>query len=401
MMTKELTNELADRVNRIQASPTIAINTKTKELQAAGKNIINLSIGEPDFDTPDFIKEAAIKAIKDGHTKYTAVDGIPALKQAIIKKFETDNQLSYKPNQILVSNGAKQDLYNIFSALINPGDEVIIPAPYWVSYPDMVLLCDGTPVIAETRFENRFKLTPEELEQVITKKTRLLILNSPSNPTGVAYSENELAALGEVLLKYPRVIIASDDIYEKNMWNNTPFKNIVNACPELKERCIVVNGVSKAYAMTGWRIGYAAGPEKIISAMTKAQSQSTSNPNTIAQYASKAALEGDQKCIEVMTNAYKERHDYLTGELQSINGFKCLKSDGAFYTFPDVSGLYKNHNRIHNDLQFAEFLLTEAEVAIVPGSAFGAEGHIRFSFATSMDNIKEAVNRIKNALLKL
>lgn len=400
-MIRDITTKLADRVKRIKPSPTIAINTKAKELQAAGKKIINLSIGEPDFDTPEHIKEAAIKALRDGHTKYTAVDGIKSLKEAIIKKFKNDNGLSYELNQILVSTGAKQSLFNIFSALLNEGDEVIIPAPYWVSYPDMVLLNDGTPVIVTTTQEDNFKLTAEGLKKAITNKTRILILNSPSNPTGKAYSEKELAQLGKVLLDYPDIIIATDDIYEKNMWHHTPFKNILNACPELYDRTIVVNGVSKAYAMTGWRIGYAAGPEKIISAMRKAQSQNTSNPNSIAQYAAKAALEGDQSCVDTMTKAYKERHDYVVAELNKIDGIDCTPSDGTFYAFPSVAKLIQKSTKLSNDLDFANFLLDGAEIAIVPGSAFGAEGYIRISYATSMENLVEAVERLKVAVDKL
>jgi aspartate aminotransferase len=400
-MTKDLAQELAQRVQRIKPSPTLAVSARAEELQAEGKPIINLSVGEPDFDTPEHIKEAAVKAVQDGHTKYTAVDGTKGLKQAIIDKFKRENKLNYELNQILVSCGAKHSIYNLLSAILNPGDEVIIPAPYWVSYPDMVKLSDGNPVIVKTDFAQHFKMTPAQLNAAITENTRVVILNSPSNPTGIGYSADELKALGEVILRHPGVIVASDDIYEHTIWNNKPFTNILNACPELYERCIVINGVSKAYAMTGWRIGYAAGPAKIIAAMKKAQSQSTSNPASISQYAALAALEGDQSCIETMTKAYKERHDFLVAELQKIQGVKCLPSDGTFYTFPSVEGLFNKDKGITNDIEFAEFLLNKAELAIIPGSAFGAPGHIRISYATSMKNVVDAVERLKLAVKEL
>ncbi|MFZ2316036.1 MAG: pyridoxal phosphate-dependent aminotransferase [Gammaproteobacteria bacterium] len=400
-MNKDLALELAQRVQRIKPSPTLAVSARAEELQAAGKNIINLSVGEPDFDTPEHIKAAGIKAIKDGHTRYTAVDGIKPLKQAVINKFLHENNLKYELNQILVSCGAKHSLFNLFSAVLNAGDEVIIPAPYWVSYPDMVKLADGEPVIVKADFNQYFKINAGQLESAITSKTRVVILNSPSNPTGVAYSLEELKALGDVILRHPNIIVVTDDIYEKNIWGDTPFANIVNACPELYDRCIVINGVSKTYAMTGWRIGYAAGPAKVIAAMKKAQSQSTSNPTSISQYAALAALEGDQSCATIMTQAYKERHDYLVGELQSIEGIKCIPSNGTFYTFPSVEGLFNKEKGITNDLEFAEFLLTKAEIAVVPGSAFGAPGHIRLCYTTSMDNLVEAVKRIKAALATL
>lgn len=400
-MTKDLAQELSQRVLRIKPSPTITVSNRAEELQAEGKPIINLSIGEPDFDTPDHIKEAAIKAIHAGYTKYTAVDGIKALKKAIIHKFAHENHLHYELNQVLVSCGAKHSLYNLFSAVINPGDEVIIPAPYWVSYPDMVMLTDGNPVIVKTDFEQQFKMTPAQLDAAITRKTRALILNSPSNPSGMAYTAKELKALAAVILQHPRILVVSDDIYEHNLWNHTPFTNILNACPELYDRCIVVNGVSKSYAMTGWRIGYAAGPAIIIAAMKKAQSQNTSSPTSISQYAAVAALEGDQSCINVMTQAYKERHDFIVAELQKIPGIKCLPCDGAFYTFPFVEGVFNKEKGITNDLEFAEFLLAEAEVAVIPGSAFGAPGYIRISYATSMQNLVEAMARIRKAVAKL
>lgn len=393
--------ELANRVQKIKPSPTLAVSARAEELQAAGKKIINLSVGEPDFDTPDSIKKAAIEAIKAGHTKYTAVDGTKALKQAIIDKFARENQLNYALNQILVSSGAKHSLYNFFAAILNPGDEVIIPSPFWVSYPDIVLLTDGVPVIVKTDFNEKFKLTPEKLAQAITSRTRALVINSPSNPTGMAYSAKELRQLGEVLIKHPEIVIVSDDIYEHNLWHHTPFQNILNVCPELYENTVVINGVSKAYAMTGWRIGYAAGPASIIAAMKKVQSQTTSNPSSISQYATIAALNCEQSIIDKMTDAYKERHDYFLKELQTIPGFECLPSDGTFYTFPSIQKLLNANGPLKTDLDFAEYLLNTAEVAVVPGSAFGQPGHIRLSYATSMENLVEAIKRIKKAVAAL
>lgn len=401
IMNKDLALELAQRVQRIKPSPTLAISAQAEELQAAGKPIINLSVGEPDFDTPDFIKQAAIHAIKAGHTKYTAVDGMKELKSAVADKFARENKLNYELNQILISCGAKHSIYNLLCAVLNPGDEVIIPAPYWVSYPDMVKLLDGESVIVKTDFAQSFKMTPSQLSSAITSKTRVVILNSPSNPTGMTYTKEELRALGDVILQHPGIIIVSDDIYEHTIWNHTPFSNIVNACPELYERTIVINGVSKSYAMTGWRIGYAAGPAKIIAAMKKAQSQSTSNPASISQYAAVAALTGDQSCVAKMTKAYKERHDFIVSELQKIEGIKCVPSDGTFYTFPSIEGLYNKDKGVTNDLEFATYLLDEAELAIVPGSAFGAPGFIRICYTTSMDNLVDAMKRFNRAVDKL
>lgn len=393
--------ELAARVQNIKPSPTLAVSARADELIAQGKNIISLSVGEPDFDTPEHIKAAAAKALQSGFTKYTAVDGIGGLKRAIINKFAHDNQLKYETSQILVSCGAKHSFYNLFAAVLNPGDEVIIPAPFWVSYPDMAKLMDAVPVFVEADIEQHFKITPAQLEAAITPKTRLLILNSPSNPTGVAYTAAELKALANVLLKYPHVLIASDDIYEHTLWSKEPFSNILMNCPELYDRCIVINGVSKTYAMTGWRIGYAAGPAHIISAMKKIQSQSTSNPTSIAQYAAEAALTGDQSCIAVMTKAYKERHDFILAALQAMPGVKCLPSDGTFYSFPCLNDVIKKSTEINDDIQLAEYLLTKAEIAIVPGSAFGAPGYIRISYATSLEKIKEAMQRMQKALGEL
>jgi len=394
-------NELALRVQRVKPSPTLAVAARADELKAAGKDIISLSVGEPDFDTPEHIKEAAIQAIRNGFTKYTAVDGTIGLKKAIQTKFSNDNGLHYDLSQILVSCGGKHSLYNLCVSLLNPGDEVVIPAPYWVSYPDMVLLADAVPIIVQTDFEQKFKMTPAQLEAALTPKTRLVIINSPSNPTGVAYTAAELKALGQVLLRYPNIVVVSDDLYEHAYWNKEPFSNILMACPELYDRCVVVNGASKAYAMTGWRIGYAAGPAKLIGAMKKVQSQSTSNPTSIAQVAAEAALTGDQSCTTLMTRAYKERHDYLASELQQIPGIKVLPCDGTFYSFPSIEGVLKNAKNITNDIEFSEFLLTEAQLAVIPGSAFGAPGHIRLSYATGMDNLKEAMKRMKKAIAML
>lgn len=393
-MTKNLALELAQRIQRIKPSATLSVAAKADTLLSEGKPIINLSIGEPDFDTPEHIKKAAILAIQQGYTKYTAVDGIKDLKLAIKQKFTTENQIDFELDQLLVSCGAKHSLYNLFSAVLNAGDEVIIPAPYWVSYPDIVKLCDGEPVIIKTDSNQRFKMTPAQLDAAITERTRVVILNSPGNPTGMAYEEQELKALSEVIHNHPGIIVVSDDIYEHNLWS-LPFLNILNVCPELYNRCVLINGVSKAYAMTGWRIGYAAGPQKIIAAMKKAQSQSTSNPCSISQYAALAALSGDQSCVSTMTKAYQERHHFVLQALHQIRGIKCLPSDGTFYTFPSIEGLYNKEKSINNDLEFAQFLLENANLAVIPGSAFGAPNHIRLSFATSMENLIEAMQRLK------
>jgi len=390
--------QLSDRVNNIKPSPTLAVTNRAAELRAAGKNIIGLGAGEPDFDTPEHIKAAAINALQNGFTKYTAVDGTPALKTAIIEKLKGDNDLSYAPNQILVSCGGKQSFFNLSLALLNEGDEVVIPAPYWVSYPDMVKVADGVPVIVTTTQEQRFKMTPEQLEAAITDKTRLVVLNSPSNPTGVAYTHAELVALADVLKKYPNVLVATDDMYEHIRFTDEPFCNIVMACPELYDRTIVLNGVSKAYSMTGWRIGYAAGPQKLIGAMKKIQSQSTSNPTSIAQVAAQAALEGSQDCVAEMVKAFSERHDYVIKTLNEIDGVDCIPADGTFYAFPSFQQVIDNDDRFEDDIALAEFLLNEAGVALVPGSAFGAPGNMRLSFATSLDILEDALTRIKNAL---
>ncbi|MBA3981508.1 MAG: aspartate aminotransferase [Alcanivorax sp.] len=390
--------KLSDRVQRIKPSPTLAVTNRAAELRAEGKDIIGLGAGEPDFDTPDHIKDAAIAAIKAGKTRYTAVDGTPGLKKAIIAKFKRENGLEYAANQILVSSGGKQSFFNMALAFLNDGDEAVIPAPYWVSYPDMVLVAGGEPVIIETSIENRFKITPEQLEAAITPKTRLFVINSPSNPSGVAYTEEELKAIGDVLRKHPNVLIATDDMYEHILWTGKPFVNIVNANPDLYDRTIVLNGVSKAYSMTGWRIGYAGGPAKLIGAMKKVQSQSTSNPASISQEAAQAALEGDQGFIAEMGKAFKERHDYLVAALNDLPGVTCLPGDGTFYAFPDFSEAIKAGG-YENDLALADALL-EAGVALVPGSAFGSPGCMRLSFAVSLDTLKAAMARIEAALTK-
>ena len=389
---------LSDRVNAVKASPTLAITARAAQLRANGKDIISLGAGEPDFDTPEHIKKAAIKALAEGFTKYTPVDGTPSLKKTIIKKFEADNNLHYEDDQILVSCGGKQSFFNLAQALINPGDEVIILAPYWVSYPDMVLLAQGTPVIITATQDQQFKISPEQLRAGLTHNTRLFVINSPSNPTGVTYTLDELKALADVLKEYPNVIIATDDMYEHITWEKGRFVNILNAAPELYNRTVVLNGVSKAYSMTGWRIGYAGGPSEIIQAMKKIQSQSTSNPTSISQVAAEAAISGNQDCMQTRLFEFKKRHDYVVKMLNQIPGIDCLKTDGTFYVFPDVSKAIARLNNIENDLDFAEHLIINAGVAVVPGSAFGCPDHIRISIATSMENLQNAIKRIGLAL---
>jgi len=392
--------ELSARVQAVKPSPTLAVTARAQALRAAGKDVIGLGAGEPDFDTPDHIKAAAIAAIRDGFTKYTAVDGTPELKRAIAAKFQRENGFTYTPEQILVSCGAKHSFYNLAQAILDPGDEVVIPVPYWVSYPDMAILAGGVPVLVHAVAENKFKLTPDQLQASMTGQTGLVIINSPSNPTGMAYTRDELAALGEVLRKFPRAIIATDDIYEHIRWAaDEPFVNILHACPDLAPRTLVLNGVSKAYAMTGWRIGYASGPQEIIKAMKKVQSQSTSNPTSISQVATQAALEGPQDCIRTMTTAFKERHDYVVERINRIPGIRCLPTDGTFYVFPDVEGMIEILDTVNNDLDLAEFLIERAGVALVPGSAFGLAGHVRLSIATSRENLEQALDCIEGALL--
>jgi aspartate aminotransferase len=389
--------QLSDRLASVKPSPTLAVTARANELKAQGKDIVGLGAGEPDFDTPDHIKEAAIEAIRAGLTKYTPVGGTPALKQAVIAKFKRDNGLDYQPGEILVSCGGKQSFFNLAQALLNPGDEVIVPAPYWVSYPDMVLLAGATPVIVAAGVDQHLKISAEQLEAALTPRTRLVVINSPSNPSGIAYRKAELAALGEVLRRHPQVLIATDDMYEPFVWGDEPFCNIVDACPDLFERTIVLNGVSKAYSMTGWRIGYAGGPKKLITAMTDIQSHSTSNPTSISQAAAVAALNGDQQCVRDMCAAFKTRHDKLLARLQQLPGVTCLPSDGTFYSFPDFSQAIGRLG-LPDDLAFAEFLINEAGVALVPGSAFGSPGHVRISFATSQANLDQALDRIAAVL---
>ena len=395
--------ELSTRVQLIKPSPTLAVTARAAKLKAEGKDIIGLGAGEPDFDTPQHIKEAAIAAINKGFTKYTPVGGTPGLKNAVIAKFKRENGLDYTAAQILVSCGGKQSFFNLVLAHINPGDEVIIPAPYWVSYPDIVLIAEGKPVIIEAGIEQAFKIPAKQLQAAITPKTRMLVINSPSNPTGAVYQLDELRALGEVLRKHPWVLIATDDIYEHILLNDGKFVNILNACPDLYPRTMVLNGVSKAYSMTGWRIGYAGGPEAIITAMENVQSQSTSNPTSISQVAAETALNGDQSCIKPMVKAFRERHAFVVEKLNSMSGVRCLPSGGAFYAFPDMrKAIAKLHSKglikSGSDLVFCEYLL-EKGVAVVPGSAFGAEGYIRLSFATSLENLKKALERIQQALI--
>ena len=386
---------ISNSLKRIKPSPTMAITQKARELRAAGKDVIGLGAGEPDFDTPNNIKEAAIKAIKDGDTKYTAVDGTPALKKAIVGKFKRENKLNYSTDQITVGTGGKQVLYNTFMATLNKGDEVIIPAPFWVSYPDMVLLAGGKPKIVKCTEQEGFKLTPKKLKKVISKKTKWLILNSPSNPTGAGYSKKEIQNLSKVLIKNKKVNILSDDIYEHVKYDNFNFFTIAQI-PKLKDRTLTMNGVSKSYAMTGWRIGYAAGPKDIIKAIGKIQSQSTSNPSSISQAAAVEALNGNQGFIKKRAKAFKERRDFVVKSLNDIKGINCLIPNGAFYVFPSCKGLLNKKTKLKTDTEFVQKLLVKSNVAVVQGSAFGLDGYFRISYATSMENLKKAMNRIKS-----
>lgn len=390
--------ELSKRVQKIKPSPTVAITGQAIALKAQGKDIISLSVGEPDFDTPDFVRASGIEAINSGKTRYTALDGTAELKEAIILKFKRDNDLDYKPEEIVVSSGAKQAIYNLMQATLNAGDEVLIPAPYWVSYPDMSLLAEATPVIINATIDNRFKITPEQLEAAITPKSRMFILNSPSNPSGMAYTADELAALGAVLKKHPQIIVLSDDIYEHILWSQDKFVNILNVCPELKEQTLIINGVSKAYAMTGWRIGYTAGPADIIKAMKKIQSQSTSNACSISQSAAATALTGDQSCLKTMLKAFKERHDFVVKRVNEIDGLSCLDGDGTFYAFIDAQAAIAKKEGLESDVDLASLLLKDANVALVPGSAFGTPGCIRMSYATNIETLTKALDRIEKAL---
>ena len=390
---------ISDSLKRIKPSPTIAVTQKARELKASGKDVIGLGAGEPDFDTPNNIKEAAIKAIKDGDTKYTAVDGTQILKEAIVNKFKRENNLDYTTDQITVGAGGKHVIYNLMMATLNKGDEVLIPAPYWVSYPDIVLLAGATPVAVECSEEQDFKITAKDLESKITNNTKWLIINSPSNPTGSTYSEQEIKNLSQVLKRNPHVNILSDDIYEHITYGGFKFFTIAQI-PELKNRVVTMNGVSKPYAMTGWRIGYAAGPKEIIKAISKIQSQSTTNPSSISQAAAVEALNGNQDFISIRAKAFEERRDFVVNTLNSINGIKCLKPDGAFYVFPSCKNLIGkkdiNGKKIENDTDFVQSLLENNGVAVVQGSAFGLEGYFRISYATSMENLKKALKKISD-----
>jgi aspartate aminotransferase len=390
-------NPVARRIQRVKPSPTLAMTARAAQLRAEGKDIISLSAGEPDFDTPSHIAAAGIAAIQGGHTRYTDVGGTPELKDAISAKFERDNGLTYARNQILVSSGAKQTIYNLCMAVLDPGDEAIIPSPYWVSYPDMVMLADGLPVTPDATAAQGYKITPRQLEASITPKTRLLLLNTPCNPTGAAYTRAELRALGEVLLQHPRIVIGTDDMYEKIYWGSEPFCSLVTAVPELYGRTVTINGCSKAYAMTGWRIGYCGGPREIISAMATVQGQSTSNPSSIGQKAAVAALNGDQSCVARMTAAFRERHDFVVAGLNALPGVSCLPGAGTFYAFAEVRGAMAALD-LKDDQAFADLLLEKAGVAVVPGSGFGAPGHMRISFATSRALLEQALVRIDRVL---
>ncbi len=390
--------KLASRVRRIKPSPTLAVTAKANQLKLEGVDVINLAAGEPDFDTPDHIKQAAIDAIQSGKTKYTPVAGTNSLKTAIISKFERDNGLSYSLNEILVSNGGKQSFYNLCQAVLDQGDEVIIPAPYWVSYPDMVLLADGLPVFITADQSQSFKINAKQLTSKITSKTKLLVLNSPSNPTGASYNEDELKSLADVLVKNPQIWVATDDMYEHILFGKQKFCNILSVCPELKSRTLVLNGVSKAYSMTGWRIGYAAGPTEVIDAMKNIQSQSTSNPCSISQAAAEAALSSDQECVSAMSAAFEERCEFVVNELNSINGISCIMSQGTFYCFANIEEAIDQTSGVENDVEFATYLLTKCGIAVVPGTAFGLPGYMRISFANSKENLAEALRRLKDVL---
>jgi len=393
-----VTLPVSRRVQRVKPSPTLAVTARAARLKAEGKDVIGLGAGEPDFDTPVHIQQAGIDAIKNGFTRYTNVDGINELKDAISAKFQRDNGIKYDRSQILVSSGAKQTIYNLCMAVLDAGDEAVIPAPYWVSYPDMVMLADGLPVMPFAGMAQGYKITPRQLAAAITSKTRLFLLNSPCNPTGAAYTRSELRALGEVLLENPRIIIGTDDMYEKIYWSHEPFCSLLTAVPELYNRTVTINGVSKAYAMTGWRIGYCGGPKEIITAMGTIQGQSTSNASSISQKAAAVALSGDQECVAKMNEAFKARHDFIVHGLNSLPGISCLPGAGTFYAFADVSRAIAGLG-CRDDNEFAELLLNEGGVAVVPGSGFGAPGHIRISFACSMQTLEKALERMDRVLV--
>jgi len=396
---------IAKRMSLIKPSPTMAVTKMAAEMKAAGQDIIGLGAGEPDFDTPDHIKNAAIEAIKNGETKYTAVDGTPALKKAIAKKFYKDNSIKYNIDEIIVSVGGKQVLYNALMSSINPGDEVIIPSPFWVSYPDMVSLAGGVPIIVEGKEKNNFKIQPEDIRDKISTKTKWIIINSPSNPTGSSYSAEELRDIGNLLLEYENIFVMSDDIYEKIVYDDFKFFSLAEVVPELKDRILTVNGVSKAYAMTGWRIGYAGGPKHLITAMSKLQSQSTSNPSSISQAAALAALEGPEEFLLERNEKFKIRRDMVVKMINECNGLSCIKPSGAFYVYPSCSGIIgkssKEGKLIENSIDFSSYLLESVGVAVVPGSAFGADPFFRISYATSDSILEEACNRIKKACEQL
>ena len=388
---------LSNRIQKVKPSATITISAKAMELRANGIDVISLSAGEPDFDTPEHIKQAAIEAINKGQTKYTQVDGTPELKDAIINKFSRDNNLHYQRENIIASTGAKQTLYNLFQSVLEADDEVVIISPYWVSYPDMVLLADANPVIVKTHQEDNFEIDMDSFRAALTDKTKLLILNSPSNPTGLTYTKAQYESMGKILSDYPNVLIATDDMYEHIYWGNEPFTSFAEVCPNLFDRTITINGVSKAYAMTGWRIGYCGAPKSIAKAMKKVQGQSTSNPSSISQVAAIAALNGPHDAVNMMVSEYKKRHDYLCDALNKINGFNTSPGTGAFYLFPDVSSVIESKG-FADDIEFSSFLIDQANVAVIPGSAFGAEGCIRISYATSMELLKESIARIKSSI---
>ena len=396
---------IAERMSLIKPSPTMAVTKLAAEMKAAGKDVIGLGAGEPDFDTPDHIKNAAITAIKNGETKYTAVDGTPALKKAIVNKFSKDNNIEYNMDEIIVSVGGKQVLYNALMSSINPGDEVIIPSPYWVSYPDMVALAGGIPIIVEGKESNNFKVIPDDIKNKISDKTKWIIINSPSNPTGSSYTKSELEDLGNLLLNYENIFIMSDDIYEKIIYDNFKFYSLAEVVPALKDRILTVNGVSKAYAMTGWRIGYAGGPKELISSMAKLQSQSTSNPSSISQAAALAALEGPEEFLSERNDKFRIRRDMVVDMLNNCNGLSCLKPSGAFYVYPSCSGVIgkalTSGKVIENSIDFSSYLLESEGVAVVPGSAFGADPFFRISYATSDSILEEACKRIKKACEQL
>ncbi len=392
-----MTVAVSKRALRVKPSPTLAVTALAARLKAEGKDVIGLGAGEPDFDTPAHISAAGIQAINSGFTRYTNVDGVPELKDAIIAKFQRDNGIKYERNQILVSSGAKQTIFNLCMAVLDPGDEVIIPAPYWVSYPDMALLADGVPVTVYAGPEQGYKITAQQLAAAITPRSRLLLINSPGNPTGAAYTAAEWRALGDVLLKHPRIVIGTDDMYEKIYWGSEPFTSLLTVVPELYDRTVTINGVSKAYAMTGWRIGYCGGPKELVTAMTTIQGQSTSNASSISQKAAIAALNGDQACVGTMNRAFKERHDYIVAALNTLPGVSCRPASGAFYAFADVSQAMARLG-FKDDNAFAEHLINSVGVAVVPGSGFGAPGHMRLSYACSRETLEKAVERMRKAL---